>query len=185
MKKAAFLDRDGVINGLVHYEEHGLIDSPFTFEQFKILDGVKEAIRKIKGKGYEVIIVSNQPGVAKGFFGKDVLEKIDKKMNEELDIDLDNIYYCVHHPQCSGECDCRKPKPGLILKAAKEHGIDIKNSIMVGDGWSDVKAGKNAGCKKNILIGRNNKCDLCRILKENDVFPDAFCLNLKGVIKYL
>jgi len=178
MRKAVFLDRDGTINEIIYYQDLGIIDSPFTVEQFKLLPGVGEAIRILNQSGFKVILVSNQPGIAKGHFSIDTFEKIREKMRTELtkqDAFLDAEYYCLHHPEAKIEeykknCECRKPKPGLLLKAAKELNIDLSNSWMVGDGLTDIEAGKRAGCK-TILIG-NMKCDLCRLMDEKNIRPD-------------
>lgn len=178
MTKAVFLDRDGTINEIIYYQNLGIIDSPFTAEQFKLLPGVGVAIRILNQSEFKVILVSNQPGIAKGHFSMDTFEKIREKMRTELtkqDAFLDAEYYCLHHPEAKIEeyrknCECRKPKAGLLLKAAKDLNIDLPNSWMVGDGLADIEAGKRAGCK-TILIG-NMKCDLCRLMDEKNIRPD-------------
>ena len=184
MSRAVFLDRDGVINELIYYPEHGIIDSPFNVEQFKLIPGVCEAINKFHELGLEVIIVSNQPGIAKGYFSEENFNEIGGKMKEELAKEgavLDGEYYCFHHPEAKVEklnvnCECRKPKPGLLLKAAKDKNIDLSQSWMVGDGLTDVKAGENAGCK-TILLGKM-KCELCHLMDEQDTHPDFIAPNL-------
>ena len=149
--KAVFLDRDGVINELVYHQEQGVIDSPFTVEQFRLLPGVGEAIKKLCETGYKVILVSNQPGIAKGILSEETFEEIRKKMQEELAKEgayLDGEYYCLHHPEAKVEklkanCECRKPKPGLLLQAAQDMDIDVSQSWMIGDNLADVKAGSD------------------------------------------
>lgn len=182
--KAVFLDRDGVINEVVYYKEMGIIDSPFTVDQFKLLPDVAKAINKFHEQGYKVIIVSNQPGLAKDQYNMDVFEKIRKKMKKELEKEgatIDAEYYCFHHPEAKiGSykkiCFCRKPKPGMILQAAKEHDIDLLKSWMIGDDITDIKAGIDAGCK-TIFIGRL-KCDICRVMDEENAKPDFISPNL-------
>lgn len=182
--KAVFLDRDGVINEIIYHQEMGVIDSPFTVEQFKLLPDVGKAINKLHNLGFKVIIVSNQPGIAKKHFTMKTFEEIRNKMKKELlktDSYVDAEYYCFHHPEAKlkeykKNCDCRKPKPGMLLKAAKEHDIDLKNSWMIGDGLTDIQAGTIAGCK-TILIGRM-KCDLCRIMDDMGVKPLHITPNL-------
>ena len=182
--KAVFLDRDGVINEVIFHKEMGIVDSPSTVEQFKILQGVGRAINKFHELGFKVIIVSNQPGMAKDHYNIDVFEKIQEKMKTELEKDgakLDAEYYCLHHPEAKIEkyhviCDCRKPKPGLILQAAKENDIELSESWMIGDGINDIQAGQAAGCR-TILIGRR-KCDVCRIMEDEGVKPDFISPNL-------
>ena len=174
MTKAVFLDRDGTINEIIYYPDQGIVDSPFTAEQFKLLPGVGEAIKILNQNGFKVIIASNQPGIAKGHFSIDTFEKIREKMRTKLaehGARLDAEYYCLHHPEAKIEeyrvnCECRKPKPGLLLKAAAEFDIDLGESWMVGDGLTDIEAGKSVGCK-TILIGRM-KCELCRLMDEKN-----------------
>jgi histidinol-phosphate phosphatase family protein len=117
MNKAVFLDRDGVINELIYYPEHGIVDSPFTPEQFKLFPWAVKSIKKLSGESYQIIIVSNQPGIAKGYLSKDGFERIREKMNLELEAQgalIDGEYYCFHHPEAKvkrlkANCTCRKP----------------------------------------------------------------------------
>jgi D-glycero-D-manno-heptose 1,7-bisphosphate phosphatase len=182
--KAVFLDRDGVINALVYYQEHGIIDSPFTVAQFSLLPHVGEAVRKLRGMGYRTVMVSNQPGIAKGHLTADVFEKIREKMESELARDnafLDAQYYCFHHPEAVKDemrvsCGCRKPAPGMLLRAAEEMQIDLSRSWMIGDGITDIQAGKSAGTR-TILIGKM-KCELCHHFSEENSGPEAVCADL-------
>jgi len=182
--KAVFLDRDGVINELIYYAEHGIVDSPFTVEQFRLLPGVAQAINIFHKSGFKVIIASNQPGIAKGHMSQESFDKIRQKMKQELAKEgafLDGEYYCFHHPEATTEtlrvnCQCRKPRPGLLLQAARDLGIDLSQSWMVGDSLSDIKAGKDAGCR-TILLGRM-KCELCHLMDEEDARPDLIVSNL-------
>ena len=187
MTKAVFVDRDGTINEIIYYQDLGIIDSPFTAEQFKLLPGVGEAIKILNQSEFKVILVSNQPGIAKGHFSMETFGEIREKMRTELakyGARLDAEYCCLHHPEAKIEgyrmnCECRKPKPGLLLKAAKDLNIDLSNSWMVGDGLTDIEAGKRAGCK-TILIGRM-KCELCRLMKEKNT-PDYIVQDLYSMI---
>jgi len=184
MNKAVFLDRDGVINEIVYHKEMGILDSPANTGEFKILPDVGKALNKFHKLGFKVIIISNQPGIAKDKFTLKIFEEVKNKMKNELaktDSFVDAEYYCLHHPEGKNKdytkvCDCRKPKPGLIIKAAEEHDIDLANSWMIGDGVTDVKAGKNAGCK-TIFIGRM-KCDLCNLFEDKNAKPDFIASNL-------
>lgn len=158
-QKAIFLDRDGTINKYVGYLR--------TPEQFELLEGTGEAIRKINLSGYLAIVVTNQPVIARGEVTVDGLQKIHNKMETMLGKKgayLDGVYYCPHHPDkgFAGEveelkivCECRKPKAGLLLQAAKDFNIDLSQSWMIGDSENDVLAGKNAGCK-TALIGETD-----------------------------
>lgn len=180
--KAIFLDRDGVINELIYYAEHGIIDSPFTPEQFRLLPKVSQAITKFHELGFEVIIISNQPGIPKGHLSKETFAEIRTKMEKDLAEEgafLDGEYYCFHHPKAS--CKCRKPKPGLLLQAAEDMEVDLSQSWMIGDGLTDIKAGKSAGCR-TILLGRM-KCELCRLIDEQDARPDAIVLDLLQAVQ--
>ena len=182
--KAIFLDRDGVINEIIYHQEHGVIDSPFTVEQFKLLPDVANAINKFHELGFKVIIISNQPGPAKDHFSIGIFEKIREKMKIELKkkgAEVDAEYYCFHHPYATVEkykkiCECRKPKPGMLLKTAKDHNVELSQSWMIGDGITDIKAGHTAGCK-TILIGRM-KCDLCKYMEDEGIKPDHIVPNL-------
>ncbi len=184
MNRAVFLDRDGVINELIYYPEQGIIDSPFTVEQLKLFPWSGKAIRRLTEAGYKVVVVSNQPGMAKGYLSRETFEKIRQKMKEELaknGVSIDGEYYCFHHPDAAVDslrinCDCRKPKPGLLLQAGREMNIGLSQSWMVGDGLTDVQAGKSAGCK-TILLGKV-KCELCHLMEEENSRPDAVALNL-------
>ncbi|MBO5765301.1 MAG: HAD family hydrolase [Lentisphaeria bacterium] len=147
MKKAFFLDRDGVVVEQVHY----LCDP----EQTVLEKGVAQAISKMHSLGYLVVVVTNQSGVARGKFTMKEVEAVHQKISELLARDgekIDAFYICPHHPDFDGACDCRKPAPGLLLKAAKDLDIDIASSIMVGDKLSDVRCGENAGCLHSLLI---------------------------------
>lgn len=182
-ERAVFLDRDGVINRMVYYAEHGIVDSPFKAEQFFIFPEAAKAIRLIHKMGMQAILVSNQPGIAKGFYPLKNFTALNRKMRSILKgpASLDGIYYCLHHPQAKIKkyrrlCNCRKPRPGLLLSAAREKGIDLPRSYMIGDGVVDIEAGSKAGCR-TILIGKP-KCDMCRILADKGLEPDAIAENL-------
>lgn len=184
MNRAVFLDRDGVINRMVYYPDHGLIDSPLSPSQIQLLPGVSEAIQLINERKWPVLVVSNQPGVAKGKIIPQTLKAMDRKIKAELahyGAHLDGIFYCLHHPDAIKKeyrknCECRKPKPGLLLKAGKEFEVDLRRSYMIGDGLIDVLAGKEAGCK-TILLGKL-KCDLCNLMRDLNARPDFIISNL-------
>lgn len=158
-QKAIFLDRDGTINKYVGFLR--------SVDDFELLNGVSEAIRKINASGYLAIVVTNQPVIARGEVSLEELEVIHNKMETLLGNDgayLDAIYYCPHHPDKGYEgerveykidCECRKPKPGMLLQAAKDFNIDLASSYMIGDSKNDILAGKNAGCK-TVYIGNDD-----------------------------
>ena len=154
-QKAIFLDRDGTINKYVGFLR--------DIDQFELLPGVAEAIRKINESGYLCIVITNQPVIARGEVTVAELDEIHDKMETLLGTEgayIDGLYFCPHHPdkgfegeipELKFDCDCRKPKPGMLVKAAEEFNIDLKNSWMIGDGENDVKAGKAAGCHTVLL----------------------------------
>jgi D-glycero-D-manno-heptose 1,7-bisphosphate phosphatase len=189
LNRAVFLDRDGVINELVYHQEQEVIDSPFTPRQFKLIPGATEALKRLHLAGYLTILISNQPGIAKGHMTAKNFELIKQKMNSELSkggAALDGEYYCLHHPEAVVEkyrmqCDCRKPLPGLLFKAAREKDIDLKQSWLIGDNLSDIQAAKAAGCR-TILIG-TMKCELCRLMSEKNVFLDKISGNLAEAVR--
>ena len=194
MTKAVFLDRDGVINKIVYSSEFGIVDSPKNPAEFDLFDGVGEAVKFFKEIGFLVIIVSNQPGVAKGKMSLELLEEITKKMKRELaqkGAYLDGVYYCLHHPDSSQvkikkylkNCNCRKPKPGLLLKAAKELDIDLTKSYIVGDGLTDIQAGRQAGCR-TIFLG-NLKCEICREMAKQKIKPDYIVSDLSSAARII
>jgi D,D-heptose 1,7-bisphosphate phosphatase len=178
MADAVFLDRDGTINRLVFFPEYGIIDSPLNPAQFSLIVGAAEAIHAFNSLGLMVIVVSNQPAIAKGKMTEELFERVRAKMKTALEkrgAHVDAEYYCFHHPKAelrefSAVCDCRKPKPGLLLKAASDFGLDTSGCYMVGDGLTDIKAGKAVGCR-SILIGQE-KCDLCRLMEDMTVKPN-------------
>ena len=150
------MDRDGTLNEYVGFLRN--------IDDFKLLPGVCEAIRKINASGYLAILATNQPMIARGEVTFDELREIHNKMETllgEQGAYLDAVYFCPHHPDKGYEgevpelkiaCECRKPKPGMLLQAAKKFNIDLSSSWMVGDFETDIMAGKAAGCK-TVLIG--------------------------------
>lgn len=169
-QKAIFLDRDGTINKMV-----GFITKP---EQFELLPGVAKAIKAINKSGYLAIVITNQPVIARGDCTFEQLQTIHNKMETELGKEgafVDAIYVCPHHtdkgfsgerPEYKCDCDCRKPKPGLLLQAAKDFNIDLSQSYMIGDSDGDVRAGENAGVKEAIRVEQNQEEALMQILKK-------------------
>ena len=163
-QKAVFLDRDGTINRYVGFLR--------DIDDFELLPGVAEAVRLINASGYLAIVVTNQPVIARGEVTAPQLQEIHNKMETLLGAEgayLDAIYYCPHHPHKGYEgevpelkidCDCRKPKPGMLLKAAEEFNIDLSQSWMIGDGENDIKAGKAAGCRTALIGTENYEQDL-------------------------
>lgn len=154
MKKALFLDRDGVINKEKNYL--------YKIEDFEFIDGVFDTCRYFQDLGYLIIVITNQAGIARGKYTEKDFEILTTWMLKEFEkenITISKVYYCPHHPDFSGECECRKPKPNMILDAQKEFDIDFANSILVGDKNSDIEAGIKAGVKMNYLVRTGHKID--------------------------
>ena len=157
-QKAVFLDRDGTINKYKGFMR--------DIDEFELIPGVAKAIKKINSSGYLCIVVTNQPVIARGEVTYEQLNEIHNKMETLLGLEgayIDGLYYCPHHPhkgyegeipELKIECDCRKPKPGMLLNAAKDFNIDLSRSYMVGDGENDIKAGNAAGCKTILINGQ-------------------------------
>ncbi|BAF70557.1 D-glycero-beta-D-manno-heptose 1,7-bisphosphate 7-phosphatase [Nitratiruptor sp. SB155-2] len=144
--KAVFLDRDGVIN-----EDSGYVH---TIQDFHFLPGVFEALKHFQNLGYHLFIVTNQSGIGRGYYTQDDFYSLSAWMVNQLKkrgITIDKIYHCPHHPDM--ECTCRKPMPGMLLKAIDEFEIDPKKSWMIGDKLSDIEAAKGAGIENTIIIG--------------------------------
>jgi D-sedoheptulose 7-phosphate isomerase len=143
--RAVFLDRDGVINRAFVRDAKPL--PPPTLQELEILPGVPEALHDLKRHGYKLLVVTNQPDVGRGTLSRQTLDAMHQALLARLP--LDDIFVCCHTDE--DQCDCRKPKPGMLLEAARKHNIDLAASFMVGDRWRDIEAGYNAGCK-TILI---------------------------------
>ena len=170
---AVFLDRDGTINVEKDYLH--------KVEDFEFIDGVPEAIRALKRAGYLIIVVTNQSGVARGYYSLDDVAQLHEHVQRELakhNTAIDAFYVCPHHPKKGiGEflqkCDCRKGAPGMLLKAADDHGIDLSRSYMVGDKIADIEAGNNAGCLPILVLTGYGQREKQKIIKGKvKVCPD-------------
>ena len=155
MNKAFFLDRDGVIN-----KDYGYVHS---WDKFEIFDNTYEALRLIKQHGYMIVVITNQAGIARGYYTEIEFHRLMDQFRAEAlaqGVKIDGVYHCPHHPLgvvagLNIECDCRKPKPGMITRAADEFEIDISASYLVGDKLSDIQAGLACGIKESFLIGKS------------------------------
>ena len=163
MNKAVFFDRDGTFN-IDYVDVHKI-------EDWKWIKNAREAVKYCNDNGYLVIIITNQSGIARGMFVEDDVEKLHKFVQDEFKkfgAHLDGIYVCPHRPDGTVapyniDCDCRKPKPGMVLQACKDFDIDVSQSYFIGDKVSDVECGKNAGCKGTCLF---DGVDLLKSVKE-------------------
>lgn len=153
--KALFLDRDGVVCESIPHGEY--ITKP---EECVVAEGIGGLMREARSRGYLVVVVTNQPQIAYGFATEEDVAAVHAKINEGLPDLIDSVYYCPH--QSSDNCECRKPKTGMILAAAEEFGIDLGASLMVGDTDKDVNAGKAAGCRTVFLKNKHHAHDLAK-----------------------
>lgn len=174
--KAVFIDRDGTIN-----KNTGYIDKP---SDLHIYPGVAESIKELKGIGFKIFIITNQSGIARGFFNEEILEKIHEKMKKEFELKgakIDAIYYCPHHPD--EKCSCRKPETGLLKKAINDFDIDVNQSFIIGDRMLDIEAGYKVGCR-TVLIPENVEL-VKKEIKESDIKPDKICKNFHQGAKWI
>jgi len=176
--KAVFLDRDGTI-----IEDVGYLNDP---KNIKFIPGSIQAIKKLNQAGYKVVVITNQAGVARGLIREDILQTIDKTINKYIlngGAHIDAIYYCPHHPEhgvypYKQDCECRKPNPGMIKKAAADLELDLKKSFMIGDKWSDIEAGKNMKLKTALVLTGMGK-------KYQDSKPDFIAKNLSETVDWI
>ncbi len=184
-----FLDRDGVINDLIYDPKEGTVGTPLRTRDLRVFDYAGTTIKSLQDLGYKVILISNQPGVAKRQLTYREFLKMQKKIQQELKgAKLDAEYYCMHHPSAlilkyKKNCDCRKPKPGLFFMAAKDLKIDLERSYYIGDSLVDVKAGHAAGVK-TILIAHITDF-LTRIIESEKAEPDYVIPSLKDAPKLI
>jgi D-glycero-D-manno-heptose 1,7-bisphosphate phosphatase len=156
MTRAAFVDRDGVINEPVWDVRTESFESPYRPQDVALVPGSAEALARLQDAGFKLVLVSNQPAAAKGQVTLDQLAAVHERVVELLGIELDAAYYCHHHPDgsvaaLSGPCDCRKPAPGLLLRAAADHDLDLAASWMFGDADTDVEAAHAAGASAALI----------------------------------
>lgn len=184
---AVFLDRDGVIIEDVH-----LLTS---CEQVRLFDGVAESLERLCQIGYLLFIVSNQTVVARGLSSEedvtDVNAFICSELSSTANCKIEKCYFCPHHPEATVQeyrvkCNCRKPLPGLLLRAAEEYGIDLKSSFMVGDRISDVIAGCRAGCRTiHVQTGMHSAAPIVSDAMDLSVKPDHVCMNINEAVEII
>ena len=175
-KAAVFLDRDGVINVEKDYV--------YTIDEFEFIEDSIEALKILQDKGYALVVVTNQSGIARGYYTEEDFLKLTEWMDWCLidrGVTLDGIYYCPHHPEkgigkYKVDCNCRKPKAGLIFDAVKQLDIDLGRSVMVGDKVSDIECGKNAGIKRNYLVRSGHAISAEDEKKATGVYKDLMAL---------
>lgn len=192
--KAIFLDRDGVIIEMVYDLETGLVHTPLNSAEVKLQFGFITFAKKAQKLGYKLFVISNQPDIGLKRSSKENFFRVHNKMDSLLkknDVIIDEYYYCFHHPFAKDKsykikCKCRKPQPGLIITASKNHNIDTKASWMIGDGIHDIVAGNSAGLK-TILIANIQESEYLRIIEQrlNDIKPIKLVKNIKHAIEFI
>jgi D-glycero-D-manno-heptose 1,7-bisphosphate phosphatase len=184
-RKAAFLDRDGVINRDSHYL--------YRWEDFEFLPGAIQAMRQLQDAGYALVVVTNQSGIARGMYSEADFHALSAQMRLHLQLQgvaLAAIEYCPHLPEGGGratyarECDCRKPAPGMILKAARQLGLDLSASVLFGDKASDIEAGQGAGVGRNFRVATNGQAAQAGVDSALVAEPSCF-LNLAEAVEAL
>lgn len=178
-RAALFLDRDGVIN-----------EDPVQFvtrpEELRLLPQAAQAIARFNARGIPVVVCSNQSGVAKGLYTLETLERISERLQQllaEYGAHIDAFYYCPHDD--ADDCDCRKPKPGLLLRAAQEHGIDLERSVFVGDSWRDIQAGRAAGVKTVLVLSGHVKREMLHSTERTQPPPHHIAENLSEATEWI
>jgi len=182
-KPAVFIDRDGTIS-----EEVGYVNHP---SRFRVFPYSAEAIRTLNDNNWLAILVTNQAGVARGYFSEDVIGKVHDELKLSLNqqnAQLDAIYYCAHHPSVGEppyrfDCDCRKPKPGLIQRASADFDVDLENSWMVGDRYSDIQLAHNAGLKSVFVLSGYGRGEWEYQSSSWKLQPDLVCENLLDAVR--
>lgn len=172
MNKAVFLDRDGIINHTIIRQ--GKARAPYSMDEFRFIEGSKDAIELLKHNGFLLIVVTNQPDVSRGWVERAQVDLVNSHVRNYLPVD--DIKACFHDNQ--DNCPCRKPKPGMLLEAALERDIDLGASFMIGDRYSDAKAGQSAGCK-SILVGPGDS------EAQGDISPDFHCDTLMAAVDWI
>ncbi len=184
-RPAVFLDRDGTINEQMGYINHTC--------RFHLLPRAAEAIKRLNDAGIPVVVISNQSGLARGYFPEELLLAVHEKMSRllaEHEAHVDGIYYCPHHPEAKKEefreaCSCRKPKPGLILQAAEEMDLAPEQSFVVGDRWSDIKTAANCGAKSILVRTGYGRGDEQYIGPHQEIQPDYKAEDLLEAVQWI
>ncbi len=185
IKKAVFLDRDGTINEQMGYINH--------ISRFVLLPGVGAAIGRLNEHNIPVIVVTNQSGLARGYFPKVLLDEVHAKMTEQLAAEgahIDGLYICPHHPEAAQEkyrktCSCRKPKTGLLEQAAAELNLDLQQSFMVGDRWSDLKCGAAVGAAPILVLSGYGRGDQQYIGPQQKIQPAFVAEDLNAAVDWI
>lgn len=194
-KKAVFFDRDGVLLQLVYDKELGIVYTPRRGSQVAVMPHITNVLKTTKRLGYKNIIISNQPDIGLNRMTRSTFKEIQRTMHARVDPQkklIDGQYYCFHHPFAKiarfrkKNCPCRKPQPGMLLQAAKEHAVNLRKSWMVGDSVYDIVAGHKAGCKTILVANLPESSYLSLFLKQlNGIKPDYIVKSVREVVPIL
>lgn len=180
-RRAVFIDRDGTLNVEVNYLHR--------IEDLVLVPGAAVAIRALNQAGYQTIVVTNQAGIARGYYDEGALHHLHAHLAEVLaaaDARLDAIYFCPHHPDFSGPCACRKPAPGMLLRAAAERQLDLDQSWLIGDTAGDLGAGQAAGCRTVLVrTGYGRETEATLGVAETDGRPDAVVEDIGAAARFI
>ena len=185
MNKAVFLDRDGVITKEPPYYAHKI-------DQLELIPKSAEAIKLLNESGFKVVVISNQSGIARGYYEEKDVESYNNAMKNELEKQeayINAIYYCPHYPEATIkeyriDCDCRKPKPGMLKRAKEDLDLNLKGSFLIGDKMSDIEAGYRAGCKTILVLTGQGNDELKKISKM-DIKPNYISNDLFAAIEII
>lgn len=182
LERAVFVDRDGTLNEMVFDPVHGTLDSPRRAAQVTAMRDAAAFLEGLRALGFKIIVVTNQPGLSKGTLSDDDLRSVNERLARVVQPGRwDWLKFCPHHPEFGSDCDCRKPKPGMLLEAAEKHGIDLRRSWMVGDGLVDIQAGKAAGCR-TLLVTKLQMNTVERFFDTGGAEPDFIAANLREAL---
>ncbi|HET9480209.1 MAG TPA: D-glycero-beta-D-manno-heptose 1,7-bisphosphate 7-phosphatase [Candidatus Polarisedimenticolia bacterium] len=184
-RRAIFMDRDGTVSDEVGYINH--------IDRYRLLPKSAEAIRRINETEFMSFVITNQSGVARGLFDEALLHEVHATLTRwlaEAGARLDGIYYCPHHPKegqapLRQECDCRKPRPGLLRRAAREHGVDLASSYMIGDTVLDIEAAKNVGATGVLVLTGYGKGDLRFRMQQRGLQPAYVAADLLEAVGWI
>lgn len=194
LSKAFFIDRDGIIVQMIYDVDNGDVHTPFISKQVVLMPGIIKLIRLAQARGYKIIVISNQPNVGLKRMSEENFKKVNNRVRlllKKKGVILDGEYYCLHHPfakiaRYRKKCLCRKPAPGLLFQAKKDHAIDLKNSYFIGDGANDIIAGHKAKCR-TILVGNVIEAEFLRVLENRlqGMRPDYLVKDLSEAAKII
>lgn len=179
LNKVVFLDRDGVIN-------HDSPDYIKNWSEFEFLPGAVNALKQLTENGFKTILITNQSAINRGLTTRDAIEHIHRMLNQRVEAaggQIQDIFFCPHRPDQN--CDCRKPKPGLIWQAASKYHLDLSETVMVGDNIKDIQCARNAGCGRAVLVRTGCGRQAEKQLQSMALSPDHICADLPAAVEWI